>query len=100
MEHSIETCRCPIYLENCPECLVFSLDGSGHEPKCDSRNMKSGFRTDIYGKVPMPLLKLRIENPKDVLHVLNKTSGMFEVILLLLVYFGFFSQQWIFFHKK
>lgn len=78
-QHSIEQCRCPSYLENCPECLVFSLDGSGHSSTCRSNNPKSSVRASVHGQISKPIFKMRIENPKDELHILNKKSGMFEV---------------------
>lgn len=84
-QHAIELCSCPNYFENCSQCLVVSLDGNGHSDSCRSINTKSEFRADIYGKMPMPIFKMRIENPHDVLHVLNKTSGMFEVFVVIIV---------------
>lgn len=75
-----EKCGCPNRLENCPNCLIVSLDGSGHEKTCYLKNTKGDYRADIYSQVPMPVFKLRIENPKDVLHILDKESGMFKVL--------------------
>lgn len=75
-KHKIEVCGCPNYLENCPQCLVTSFNGSGHTSSCRSANLKSDFRADIYAQMPMPLLKMRIENPEDGVYVLNKASGV------------------------
>lgn len=78
LEHTIETCKHPNYLENCAQCLVVSSDGNGHSDNCRLINSKSTFRP-IYGQIPMTMFKLRIENPSDVLYVFNKKAGIFEV---------------------
>lgn len=77
-QHSIEDCENPNLWQNCPQCLAVSLDGTGHSKNCRLINTKSEFR-HIYGASPLPLFKLRIENATDTLHILNKTSGKFEV---------------------
>lgn len=42
------------------------------------------YRINIYGEIPMSMFKMRIENRNDALHVLNKTSGIFEVIITII----------------
>lgn len=78
--HPIEHCDLPNLLVKCPECLVTSCDGSGHSNSCLIVNTISGFRMDIYAETPLPLFKLRIENPNDVIHLLNKETGVFEKV--------------------
>lgn len=78
--HPIEDCAHPNLLVKCPECLVTSSDGSGHSNSCPIVNTISGSRMDIYAEVPLPLFKLRIENPNDVIHLLNKETGIFEKV--------------------
>lgn len=37
------------------------------------------YRTNVYGQKPMSMFKIRIENPNDVLYILDKKSGIFKV---------------------
>lgn len=76
--HGFDMCTRPKYLKKCDYCLVFSLDGSGHSNGCIAYGTKANFVTDIYVKSPLPILKMRLENPHDALYVLQKSSGVFE----------------------
>lgn len=53
-------------------------------------------RTDIYGQMPMTMLKIRVENPNDMLYILRKSTGIFEVniiVLLLSLCDAFFNER-------
>lgn len=75
-EHANKNCAFPNYLVNCPKCLVVSFDGNGHTNPCRSAQVSS-FRSDVYGRIPQPIFKLRIRNANDVLHQFNHITGTF-----------------------
>lgn len=76
-QHSIESCSCPNYLVKCSDCLVFSMDGSGHAANCERNGTKTSIEKCIYAKLPMPMFKFRLDNGQDSLHLLNKETGIF-----------------------
>lgn len=58
-------------------------------------NTIQNYRTDVYAQMPMPIIKVFIKDPRDMIYVLNKTSGNFEVILLLLLLYSTFLDNLI-----
>lgn len=60
--------------EWCPNCLVVS--------DCRQERVKpiQHYRSDVYAQMPMSVFEMRLENSNDVLYVLNKSNGRFEVM--------------------
>lgn len=57
------------------------MDGTGHSQKCRAGGMRSHVKENVYAQLATPLFKVRIENPNDRLHVLNKENGTFSEVL-------------------
>lgn len=55
----------------CPSCLVMS--------NRTTNDIIKNFRTNVYAQMPLSMFTMRIENPNDVLYILDKKSGIFKV---------------------
>lgn len=78
-QHDSASCFYPSYLERCANCLVMSLDGSGHGHTCRASNL-SHQREHIYAEVPIPIFKMKFCDPKGLLHVFDRKSGLFTPV--------------------
>lgn len=76
--HKIDDCEHPSYILPCYRCFVYSLNGSGHKSPCAPINTVSDLRTDIFGRKPLAMFKLRILKQDCDLYFLNELSGQFE----------------------
>lgn len=77
--HSMFNCEQPNLLQKCAECLVYSMDGTGHAVSCQSYDRIVKIRTD-FTKKPSKLFAMRVGNNNDVVHILNKKTGAFDEV--------------------
>lgn len=78
--HRIEDCPLPNYLTKCTDCLVTSFEGRGHASSCTKMNPITSINMDIYAEKPLPLFKIKIDNPRDEIYAFNKMIGQFKVM--------------------
>lgn len=79
-QHTIDACSHPNYLVKCKKCLVVSFDQSGHVRPCRPVESVCRYSTDIYGKNPMKMFQLKVENADDEVYFFDKGTSCFENI--------------------
>lgn len=77
--HSDGDCDIPTYFVRCPRCWIVSFDRTGHRKPCTPTNTTSPFHNNIFGRMALPLFKLRVRRCEADIHYMDPSKRTFEM---------------------
>lgn len=78
--HPDDDCNFPTYYDRCPRCWIVSFDKVGHRPPCAPVNTVSRIRSNILGRIAIPMFKFRVLKSKGELFYMSPIDMAFKIM--------------------